>query len=86
MIPTPVITTKFSASGLDINPGEHYLLAETSDEFLEHVKNVFFKTPTDLIEKAYDFAVREHNWEKIRNTLSKNIKSFVNKQLTANYS
>jgi sugar transferase (PEP-CTERM/EpsH1 system associated) len=59
----PVISTKAGAEGLELTPGEHLLIAETADEWLEAVRRVSDPTLASALSAAGRTRVRErYDW------------------------
>jgi polysaccharide biosynthesis protein PslH len=61
---TPVVATSKGAEGLDIEPGEHLLLADTPETFAQAVIRLLqeAKLRQQLVDKAYQLVHEKYDW------------------------
>lgn len=68
----PVISTRLGAEGLEANPGEHYILADSPREMsqaaIELLRNPQRGEP--LTMAAYEFIARRHDWAVLSDRLA----------------
>jgi glycosyltransferase involved in cell wall biosynthesis len=64
---TPVVATSKGAEGLDVQHGEHLLIADTPDEFAKATLNLIRQSELrdHLCENAYQLVREKYNWEAV---------------------
>jgi polysaccharide biosynthesis protein PslH len=64
---TPVVSTTKGAEGLDAQPGEHLLIADTAETFANHVLAILRDKPTHdrLALQAKEFVKNKYNWDLV---------------------
>lgn len=67
----PIVSTTFAASGLTLRGGEHLLLADTPNAFVDQVLHVLSDSELRrrLAESACDIAKRTYSWDTIGRSL-----------------
>ncbi len=67
----PIVSTTFAASGLTLRDGEHLLLADTPNAFVDQVLHILSDSELRrrLAESACDIAKRTYSWDTIGRSL-----------------
>lgn len=67
----PVVTTTFAASGLALQDGQHLLMADTSEHFIENTLRLLSDKVLrqSLTHGATDVVTRKYSWETIGHSL-----------------
>jgi len=62
---TPVVSTTKGAEGLDVQPGEHLLVADDPQEFTAAVLRILHAPVLrqQLVEKSFDLVQERYNWK-----------------------
>jgi glycosyltransferase involved in cell wall biosynthesis len=75
----PVVCSRLSLEGIDATPGEHLLVADTPEEYLEAFQ--FLRTSpegrAEMIENAYRFVIERFTWESKRRQLNDLVESIA---------
>ncbi len=67
----PIVSTTFAASGLMLRDGEHLLLADTPEAFVDQILNVLSNTELRrrLAQRACEIAKQTYSWDTIGRSL-----------------
>ena len=62
---SPVVATSKGAEGLDVQHGEHLLIADTPDLFAKAISDLIqrYELREQLCENAYRLVREKYNWE-----------------------
>jgi glycosyltransferase involved in cell wall biosynthesis len=64
---SPVVTTSKGAEGLDVQHGEHLIIADTPDLFAKAISDLIQRSELreHLCENAYRLVLDKYNWEVV---------------------
>jgi glycosyltransferase involved in cell wall biosynthesis len=77
----PVVATAKAVEGIEVKDGEHYVVAERAEEFVEAIENLWSDSDLKarLVANGLDLVERRYSWEESSRRIRLAIEELINK-------
>lgn len=75
----PIVTSSYGAEGIDINPGEHYMLANNKQEFINSIQTLLAdkQLRENISQKAKAIVSEKYTWPELAGQLHQFLETLV---------